>query len=42
MRFYSAKIKHDINAFLSYSAKTKHDRQTDKGHFNISRPGPST
>ena len=30
------------NAFLSYSAKTKHDGRTDGGGggFNISRPGP--
>ena len=35
-----------INAFSSYSAKTKHDGQTDgqtrgEGNCNISRPGPS-
>ena len=33
-----------INAFSSYSAKTKRDGQTDKrtgGNCNISRPGPS-
>ena len=30
-----------INAFLSYSAKTKRDGRTDGGRCNISRPGPS-
>ena len=33
-----------INAFLSYSAKTKRDGRTDRqtgGRCNISRPGPS-
>ena len=34
-----------MNAFSSYSAKTKRDRQTGEGgggRCNISRPGPAT